>query len=62
LLYFKKDEKTHDLTKTERLEFHQEYSKPIMEQLHAYLTDQLDTKQVEPNDSLGRAIRYMLKH
>lgn len=56
------DEKTHDLTKVERLEFHQEYSKPIMEQLHTYLTDQLNTKQVEPNDSLGKVIRYMLKH
>lgn len=41
---------------------HQEHSEPIMEQLHAYLLNLLESKQVEPNDSLGKSIKYMLKH
>jgi transposase len=45
-----------------RLEFHQRESQPTMQQLHAWLTRQLDEKLAEPNSGLGRAIRYMLKH
>lgn len=56
------DEKTHEMTKADRLKYHQEYSKPIMNHLHDYLAHQLESKQIEPNDSLGRAIKYMLKH
>ena len=33
-----------------------------MQQLHGWLTRQLDEKRVEPNSGLGSAIRYMLKH
>lgn len=33
-----------------------------MKKLYVYLNEQLDSKQVEPNDSLGKAMRYMLKH
>jgi len=56
------DEKTHEMTKPERLRYHQENSEPIMKQLHVYLSHQLESKQVEPNDSLGKSIKYMLKH
>jgi hypothetical protein len=59
---YEHDEKTRYMTKLERLKYHQENSKPIMKQLHAYLSDQLESKQVEPNDSLGKSIKYMLKH
>lgn len=59
---YKNEEQTIGLTKQKRLEYHQQHSKPIMNQLHDYLAYQLETKQVEPNDSLGKAIRYMLKH
>jgi transposase len=45
-----------------RLQFHQEKSQPTMNQLHAWLTRQLDEKQTEPNSALGGAIRYMLRH
>jgi transposase len=45
-----------------RLEWHQQESQPTMQQLHAWLTRQLDEKLVEPNSGLGSAIRYMLKH
>jgi len=45
-----------------RLQFHQQQSRPTIEQLHDWLTRQLDERLVEPNSALGSAIRYMLKH
>ncbi len=45
-----------------RLQWHQEASQPTMEQLHAWLTRQLEEKLTEPNSALGGAIRYMLRH
>ena len=45
-----------------RLQFHQQESGPTMQQLHDWLTRQLDEKLVEPNSGLGGPIRYMLKH
>ena len=59
---YKHDEATIGLTKQKRLEYHEQHSAPIMVQLYEYLANQLDTKQVEPNDSLGKVMRYMLKH
>lgn len=61
-MYIKKDEETVGLTKQQRLEFHQEHSASIMDQLYEYISHQLNSKQVEPNDSLGKAMRYMLEH
>ena len=45
-----------------RLQFHQEASGPTMQDLHDWLTRQLDEKRTEPNSALGGAIGYMLKH
>jgi transposase len=45
-----------------RLQFHQEASQPTMQQLHEWLTRQLEEKLTEPNSALGGAIRYMLRH
>jgi transposase len=45
-----------------RLQLHQEASQPTMQQLHDWLTRQLDEKLTEPNSALGSAIRYMLRH
>jgi transposase len=45
-----------------RLRFHQEASQPTMQQLHDWLTRQLDEKLAEPNSALGKAISYMLRH
>lgn len=56
------DEQTKDMSKLERLAFHREHSKPIMLKLHTYLKKQLADKLVEPNSSLGKVIKYMLKH
>jgi len=45
-----------------RLHFHQERSGPLMQNLHAWMQAQFAERKVEPNSSLGEAIRYMLKH
>ena len=46
----------------QRLLHNQKYSAPVMELLKTWLTNQLVFYQVEPNNPLGEAIRYMLKY
>ena len=53
--------RARDLDPQQRLEHHQRHSAPAMEKLRAWANDQIDGKQVEPNSTLGKAIRYMLK-
>jgi len=50
------------LSPEERLRFHQEASGPTLQQLHGWLTRQLEEKLAEPNSGLGGALRYMLRH
>jgi transposase len=45
-----------------RLRFHQEASRPTMQDLHYWLARQLSEKLTEPNSALGGAIGYMLRH
>jgi len=54
--------KEQEMSPAERLRLHQENSRPVMEDLHAWLQDQIDSKKTEPNSGLGKAIRHMLKH
>jgi transposase len=49
-------------TRIERLHFHQQHSRPIMDDLQKWLDMQLKQNKVEPNSGLGKAISYMLKH
>jgi len=49
------------LSDVERLAFHQEHSRPVMDELQKWMQDQLDQKRVEPNSGLGHAFNYMLK-
>jgi len=46
----------------ERLVFHPEHSKPVMEKLHTWLPAQFQERTVEPNSGLGQAISYLLNH
>jgi len=46
----------------ERLQFHQERSGPVMEQLHRWLEAQFAERKTEPNSGLGKAISYLLRH
>ena len=50
------------LSRVERLHFHQQHSKPVMDDLHQWLEAQLKENKVEPNSGLGKAIGYMLRH
>ena len=50
------------LTPEERLRFHQEHSRPIMDALHDWLEAQFAERKVEPNSGLGKAITYLLRH
>ena len=58
------DAKARDagMTAEERLRFHQQNSKPIMEALHGWLEAQFAERKVEPNSGLGKAITYLLRH
>jgi transposase len=50
------------LTAEERLRFHQDRSRPVMDQLHRWLEAQLAERKTEPNSGLGKAITYLLRH
>ena len=54
--------KQQHMTPEKRLEYHQQNSGSLMEDLKRYLATQLDDKKTEPNSGLGQAIAYMLKH
>lgn len=50
------------LTAEERLRFHQEHSRPVMDKPHDWMEAQFADRKVEPNSSLGKAITYLLGH
>lgn len=50
------------LSAEERLIYHVEHSKPVLDELEAWFERQLEERLVEPNSSLGGAINYMLNH
>jgi transposase len=54
-----KDCKVDDV---QRLRYHQTHSGPIMQKLKYWLQRQLEDNLIEENNSLGKAIRYTLKH
>lgn len=50
------------LSRVERLRFHEQNSKPVMDDLHHWFEVQINERKVEPNSGLGKAIAYMLRH
>ncbi|HXE08540.1 MAG TPA: IS66 family transposase [Acidobacteriaceae bacterium] len=50
------------MTSEERLRFHQQHSRPIMDKLHSWMESQLAERKTEPNSGLGQAVGYMLRH
>src|SRR5690606_9965085 len=54
--------KEHGLSTAERLAYHVERSKPLLDELEAWFERQFEERLVEPNSSLGGAINYMLNH
>jgi len=59
---YETDAKTVGMAKQERLEYHQQHSKPAMKLLARYMQALFDEKLVEPNSELGKAIKYMQNH
>ena len=49
------------MTPVQRLHFHQSHSAPILEELHGWMTIQIEEQRIEPNSNLGAAIVYMTK-
>jgi len=60
-LIYKNDKiaKLQDMTKEERLNFHQAKSKPVMERLKTWIDSK--SEQIEPNSELGKAFKYVTK-
>jgi transposase len=50
------------LSAQQRLSFHQEHSKPVMDELQRWMNEQFDKRLVEPNSGLGKALRYLIRH
>jgi len=53
--------KDQQLTAAQRLAYHQEYSREVMEGLKTWMEQQLEERLVEPNSRLGGAFAYLLK-
>ncbi len=51
--------KTQQMSAEERLDYHVEHSKPLLDDLEAWFEKQFAEKTIEPNGSLGQAINYM---
>lgn len=58
------EDQTEDqqLSPRQRLAFHQQHSKPIMDELKQWFDDQKASPHFDPSSSLGKAIQYMLNH
>ena len=54
--------KDKGMSDDERLAYHQKHSESVMQDLHDWMTEQFEQKQVEPNSVLGGAIGYFKKH
>ena len=62
LVYKLDDEcKARGASDEERLLAHQKESAPLMEEVRARMTAELEGKRIEPNSDLGRAFNYFLK-
>jgi transposase len=51
-----------ELSPQDRLRFHQEHSRPLMDGLHEWMEVQFAEHKTEPNSGLGKAISYLLNH
>jgi transposase len=51
-----------ELSPEDRLRFHQEHSRPLMDGLHKWMEAQFAQHKTEPNSGLGKAISYLLNH
>jgi transposase len=61
---YKYDEEAREqkMTPRQRLCFHQEKSKPLMDKLEKWFQEQFVQKKIEENSNLGQVIKYMQNH
>jgi len=59
---YRLDAQTPQMSDTERLAYHQQHSEPVMKELREWINDQFDRREVEPNSSLGKALKYLVNH
>jgi hypothetical protein len=59
---YKFEAETRGLSAGDRLRYHQARSGPVMQELKEWIEAQLNNKEVEPNSTLGEAMRYSLRH
>lgn len=57
-----RDCKERGFDKHQRLAWHIEHSKPVMDEIHAFAKRHLDERLAEPNGELGKAFQYLLNH
>ncbi len=63
LVYLHDEEaRSQRMSAQERLKHHQAKSAPVMKRLHQWMAEQFDSKTIEPNSGLGKAIKYMQNH
>ena len=51
-----------DKDQQERLEYHQEHSRPKIDAMYQKILSLFSNKEVEPNSDLGKAMNYWLNH
>ncbi len=54
--------KAQQMSKDQRLAYHQLHSTPVMTDLEQWCKRQITEKAVEPNSGLGKPIQYILNH
>jgi transposase len=59
---YRVDAETKGMDAEQRLKHHQTKSGPVMSRLREWIEKQFKEKEVEPNSSLGQALRYVLRH
>jgi hypothetical protein len=59
---YRTDAETQGMDAEQRLKHHQSKSGPVMSELKDWIEKQFKEKKVEPNSSLGQALRYLLRH
>ncbi len=57
-----KHTKEQNMSDDQRQAYHQEHSENLMDELLEWCEKQITEKKVEPNSSLGKGIKYILKH
>lgn len=59
---YETDAETKGMDSGQRLKHHQTKSGPVLKELREWIEQQFAERLVEPNSSLGQALRYVLKH